>query len=174
MNLGSKRWMPSSLHKVCMEATEIRNYPYYIIVRHTPPKGTLRILVISPSDECPTTAPCLASTLALRTRCVSSASKSPKTHNAHRSDRCSPQIRLALCCSRARIILRSWLCGSTKEPIGFVVNHYKPYRLGVTSTTLPLKTWLPWLSQLGLVFEAQPRNYTRFRLAHPCHHAAHT
>jgi hypothetical protein len=99
---------------------------------------------------------------------------SPNTHNAHQSDRCSPQIRMALCCSRARISLRSWLCGSTKETIGFVVNHCKPYRIGMTSTPLPLKTWPPRLSRLGLVFEAQPRNYTRFRLAHPCYHAAHS
>jgi hypothetical protein len=30
-------------------------------------------------------------------------------------------------------ILRSWLCGSTKEPSGFLVNHRKPRELGVAS-----------------------------------------
>jgi hypothetical protein len=30
-------------------------------------------------------------------------------------------------------VLRSWLCGSTKEPSGFLVNHQKPRELGVAS-----------------------------------------
>jgi hypothetical protein len=30
-------------------------------------------------------------------------------------------------------VLRSWLCGSTKEPSGFLVNHRKPRELGVAS-----------------------------------------
>jgi hypothetical protein len=30
-------------------------------------------------------------------------------------------------------VLRSWLCGSTKEPSGFPVNHWKPRELGVAS-----------------------------------------
>jgi hypothetical protein len=30
-------------------------------------------------------------------------------------------------------VLRSWLCGSTKEPSGFLVNHWKPRELGVAS-----------------------------------------
>jgi hypothetical protein len=30
-------------------------------------------------------------------------------------------------------VLRSWLCGSTKEPGGFLVNHWKPRELGVAS-----------------------------------------
>jgi hypothetical protein len=33
-------------------------------------------------------------------------------------------------------ILRSWLCGSTKEPSGFLVNHRKPRELGVASANL--------------------------------------
>jgi hypothetical protein len=36
-------------------------------------------------------------------------------------------------------VLRSWLCGSSKEPNGFLVNHWKPRELGVA----PLMTWLP-------------------------------
>jgi hypothetical protein len=30
-------------------------------------------------------------------------------------------------------VLRSWLCGSTKKPSGFLVNHWKPRELGVAS-----------------------------------------
>jgi hypothetical protein len=30
-------------------------------------------------------------------------------------------------------VLRSWLCGSAKEPSGFLVNHSKPRELGVAS-----------------------------------------
>jgi hypothetical protein len=30
-------------------------------------------------------------------------------------------------------VLRCWLCGSTKEPSGFLVNHRKPRELGVAS-----------------------------------------
>jgi hypothetical protein len=30
-------------------------------------------------------------------------------------------------------VLRSWLCGSTKEPSGFLVNHCKPRKPGVAS-----------------------------------------
>jgi hypothetical protein len=33
-------------------------------------------------------------------------------------------------------VLRSWLCGSTKEPSGFLVNHWKPRELGVAFANL--------------------------------------
>jgi hypothetical protein len=33
-------------------------------------------------------------------------------------------------------VLRSWLCGSIKEPSGFVVNHRKPRELGLASGNL--------------------------------------
>jgi hypothetical protein len=33
-------------------------------------------------------------------------------------------------------VLRSWLCGSTNEPNGFLVNHQKPRELGVASANL--------------------------------------
>jgi hypothetical protein len=33
-------------------------------------------------------------------------------------------------------VLRSWLCGSTKEPSGFLVNHWKPCELGVAFANL--------------------------------------
>jgi hypothetical protein len=39
-----------------MEAIERQNYPYYIILGYTPPKGTLGNLVVAPSDGCASTA----------------------------------------------------------------------------------------------------------------------
>jgi hypothetical protein len=33
-------------------------------------------------------------------------------------------------------VLQSWLCGSTKEPSGFLVNHRKPRELGEASANL--------------------------------------
>jgi hypothetical protein len=86
-----------------MEVTERRNYPNYIILGYTPSKGTLGILIVAPSDGCPATAPRFTSTQALRPRCVSSASKSL---GAPRSRLRPPS-------------LRSWHCGSTKEPRRF-------------------------------------------------------
>jgi hypothetical protein len=44
----------------------------------------------------------------------------------HRSDRSGAAAALSL-------VLRSWLCGSTKEPSGYLVNHWKPRELGVAS-----------------------------------------
>jgi hypothetical protein len=46
--------------------------------------------------------------------------------SAHRSDRSGAAAAPSL-------VLRSWLCGSTKEPSGFLVNHWKPRELGVAS-----------------------------------------
>jgi hypothetical protein len=31
------------------------------------------------------------------------------------------------------LVLRSWLCGSTKEPSDFLVNHWKPREISVAS-----------------------------------------
>jgi hypothetical protein len=47
----------------------------------------------------------------------------------HRSDRFGAAAALSS-------VLRSWLCGSTKEPSGFLVNHWKPRELGVASANL--------------------------------------
>jgi hypothetical protein len=47
----------------------------------------------------------------------------------HRSDRSDRSGATAIPSS----VLRSWLCGSTKEPSGFLVNHWKPRELGVAS-----------------------------------------
>jgi hypothetical protein len=46
------------------------------------------------------------------------------THRSDRSDATAPPSS----------VLRSWLCGSTKEPNGFVGNHWKSRELSVAST----------------------------------------
>jgi hypothetical protein len=46
-----------------------------------------------------------------------------QTHRSHRSGTAAAPYS----------VLRSWLCGSTKEPSGFLVNHRKPRELGVAS-----------------------------------------
>jgi hypothetical protein len=86
----------------------------------------------------------------MRSRRVSSASKIPDCVIAHRSDRCSSPVRPVPTGQTGRThrsdrsgaaaappsVLRSWLCGSTKEPSGFLVNHRKPRELGVASANL--------------------------------------
>jgi hypothetical protein len=78
---------------------------------------------------------------------VSSASKIPDCVVAHRSDRCSSPVRPVPTGQTYRSdrsgtaaapssVLWSWLCGSTKEPSGFLVNHRKPRELGVASSNL--------------------------------------
>jgi hypothetical protein len=49
-----------------------------------------------------------------------------QTGQTHRSDRSGVAAAPSL-------VLQSWLCGSTKEPSGFLVNHRKPRELGVAS-----------------------------------------
>jgi hypothetical protein len=58
---------------------------------------------------------------------VSSASKIPDCVVAHRSDRSDAT-------APPSSVLRSWICGSTKEPSGFPENHQKPRELVVAST----------------------------------------
>jgi hypothetical protein len=58
-----------------------------------------------------------------------------QTGQTHRSDRSGAA-------AAPSSVLRSWLCGSTKEPNGFLVNHRKPHELGVASQS-PLMTRLP-------------------------------
>jgi hypothetical protein len=78
---------------------------------------------------------------------VSSDSKIPDCVVAHRSDRCSSPVRPVPTGQTGQThrsdrsgatavpssVLRSWLCGSTMEPSGFLVNHRKPRKLGVAS-----------------------------------------
>jgi hypothetical protein len=66
----------------------------------------LEVFRFSPSDGCPVTAPCLASTQAMRSRRVSSTSKIPdcvvahgQTCAPHRSDRYPPVRPVRSCCN---------------------------------------------------------------------------
>jgi hypothetical protein len=47
-----------------------------------------------------------------------------QTGQTHRSDRSGAA-------AASSSVLWSWICGSTKEPSGFLVNHWKPRELGV-------------------------------------------
>jgi hypothetical protein len=156
-------WLPSSLYQVHIEATERRNYPYYIIVRYTPPKDTLGILIVAPSDGCLMTAPCLALTQVLQSRHVSSASKSLEAHNAHRSGAPHWSDQPSVVATRASV----FSLGFVAQPRNIVVlvNHCKPRELSATSTPVPLMTWPPQSSQLDLGFDAQPSNRTQLCLA---------
>jgi hypothetical protein len=68
-------------------------------------------------------------------------------------------------------VLRSWLCGSTKEPSGFLANHWKPRELGVASANL--HSWLgshvvparPW-------FWGSTKKPSMTSSCCSCHHAA--
>jgi hypothetical protein len=109
---------------------------------------------------------CLASTQALRSWRVSPASQSPECVVTHRSDQSDPT-------APPSSVLQSWLCGSTKEPSGFLVNHQKPRELGVASANR--HSWLgshivparPWF--WGSI--KKPPMTSSF---HSFHHAART
>jgi hypothetical protein len=99
------------------------------------------IFAIDPSDECPATVNLLSldASLAISTRVlrfeVSGLLRHTPvrpvlltgqtgTHRSDWSDAAAPPSS----------VLQSWLCGSTKEPSGFLVNHWKPRELGVAFT----------------------------------------
>jgi hypothetical protein len=131
MSYGFKRWLPSSHHLGYMEATESLKYPYKLIRDTCPSRANSEIFVIAPSDRCPMTANLLShdASLAIPMRVLRfevSGLRVPtgQTHRSDRSDAAAPPS----------LVLRSWLCGSTKEPSGFLVNHRKPRELGVAST----------------------------------------
>jgi hypothetical protein len=150
MSYGSKSWLPYSHLLGYMEATECLKCPSLLTRDTCPSRADLEFLMSSPSDGCPATAPCVASTQAMQSRRVSSASKIPDCVVAHRSDRCSSPVRpvptgqtgqthlsdRSGAAAAPSSVLRSWLCGSTKEPSGFLVNHRKPRELGVASANL--------------------------------------
>jgi hypothetical protein len=131
-----------------MEATESLKCPYLTPKDTSPSRAVLEVFRFSPSDGCQATAPYLASTQAMRSRRVSSTSNSPNCVVAHHSDRCSSLVRLVPTGQTSQThrsdrsgaaaapssVLQSWLCGSTKEPNGFLVNYWKPCELGVAST----------------------------------------
>jgi hypothetical protein len=90
-----------------------------------PLKGTIGNLCHRSIGRMPATATCLASTQALRSRRVSSASKSPDCVAAHQLDRCSSPARpvptgqthqsdRSGAAASPSSVLLSWLCGSTQ------------------------------------------------------------
>jgi hypothetical protein len=83
-----------------MEVTESLKYPFLTNRDTSPSRAVLEVFKLSPSDGCQATATCLASTQALRSRRVSSASKILDCVVAHRSYRCSSLVRPVWhCCS---------------------------------------------------------------------------
>jgi hypothetical protein len=84
----------------------------------------------------------------------------------HRSDRSGAAAASSL-------VLWSWLCAATKEPSGFLVNHWKPRELGVASANHHL--WLgshvvlarPWLW-------GSTKKSSMTSSCCSCHHAART
>jgi hypothetical protein len=102
----------------------------------------------------------------LKSQRVSSASKIPDCVVAHRSNRSGIVVAPSS-------VLQSWLCGSTKEPSGFLVNHRKPRELGVASANL--HSWLgshvvparPW-------FWGATKKPSTTSSCCSCHHTART
>jgi hypothetical protein len=115
-----------------MEAIERHNYPYYIKLGYTPPKGLLGNFVVAPSDGCPATANLLSldSSLAIPTRVLCFEASGSHHHTPVRPVSSTGQTSLML----LHVRLWSWLSGSTKKPNVFLVNHWKPRELDVAST----------------------------------------
>jgi hypothetical protein len=98
---------------------------------YTPSKGTLGIFVIASSNGCPAIATLLSldASLAIPTRVLHLEASGRCRRTPVRPIRPTGQTDLML----LLFGLWSWLCGSTNEPRGFLVNHWKPSELGVTS-----------------------------------------
>jgi hypothetical protein len=169
-----------------MEATKSLKYPSLTTTDISPSRLVLEDLKLSPSDGCPATATCLASTQALRSRHVSSASKILDCVVAQRSDRCSSPVRpvptgqtgthrsdRSGTAAAPSSVLWSWLCGSTKEPSGFLVNHRKPRELGVASANL--HSWLgSHVVPARPLFWGSTKKSSTTSSCCSCHHAART
>jgi hypothetical protein len=135
------RWLTSSHHLGYMEATERLKYSHWLTRDTCPSTANLEVFVLAPSDGCPATANVLSldASLAIPTRvlCFEDSRLHCRTPvrpvlltgqtNTHRAD-------LSDVVAPPSLVLRSWLCGSTKEPSGFLVNHRKPRELSVAST----------------------------------------
>jgi hypothetical protein len=97
--------------------------PQNLTLGYTPPRGTLGIFVFAPSDGCPATPNLLSldTSLAIATRVLHLEVSGLR--------RCTP-IRPVPCCCTSVFDLWSWLCGSSKQPSAFLVNHWKLCELG--------------------------------------------
>jgi hypothetical protein len=106
-----------------------------------PLEGEFRFLCHRPSNECPVTTNLLSldASLAIPTCVLRFEVSGLRRHTlvrpvlltsqtgTHRSDRSGAV-------APPSSVLPSWLCGSTKEPSGFLVNHRKPRELNVASS----------------------------------------
>jgi hypothetical protein len=84
------------------------------------------LLSLDGSHAIPTCVLCFKDSGLRRRTPVRSVLLTGQTSQTHRSDRSGAA-------AVPSSVLRSWLCGSTKEPNGFLVNHWKPRELGVAS-----------------------------------------
>jgi hypothetical protein len=89
-----------------------------------------------------------------------------QTGQTHQSDRFGAAASLSS-------VLRSWHCGSAKEPNGFLVNHRKPHELCVASANshsllgfhvVPARSW----------FSGSTKKPSMTSSCCSCHHAART
>jgi hypothetical protein len=75
MSKGSKSWLPSIDSMSIYGGTQKNKLPLLKTRDTSPSRANLEVFRFFSSDRCPATATCLASTQALRSRRVSSASK---------------------------------------------------------------------------------------------------
>jgi hypothetical protein len=135
-----------------MEAPKRLNYPYLITRDTSPSRANVEVFRFSSSDGCPATAACLASTQALQSRRVSSASKhldasdhgghtAPlgwldrpgQSHRPRRSDRPSWAVEPAWVATPPRRVFG----------LGFVAQPLQTPRTPCSLRQSPLMTWLP-------------------------------
>ena len=108
--------------------------------RYTPLESNFGNLKFSSSNGQPSTTPCLASTQALRSRRVSSASDLLDVHGCHRSDRSTGQTSLVHRSDRSGAVvdppsLRTWLSAQPRNLQWFCGEPLvKPRRRRSTST----------------------------------------
>jgi hypothetical protein len=144
-----------------------------------PSRANSEIFDIALSDGCPTTANLLSldASLAFPTRVlrfevsglrrrtpVRPVLLTGQTGLTHRSDRSGAA-------APPSSVIHSWVCGSTKEPSGFLVNHRKPRELGVASANrhsclgshvVPTRSW----------FWGSTKKPSMTSSCCSCHHAA--
>jgi hypothetical protein len=155
-----------------MEEPKRPNYPHLISRDTSPSRADLEVFGISSSDGCPATATCLASTQALRSRRVSSASK--HLGDGSQGGQTAPPGRLnrprwphLLVESSASVLwlnrVTQWFSG---EPL-------QTLRTRCSLCQTPLMTWLPRSPGSTLVLRLYQETVHDFILL-SCHHAAHT
>jgi hypothetical protein len=170
-----------------MEATESIKYPYSLTRDTCLSRANSKVFVIAPSDGCPSTANLLSldaslaiSTRVLRFEVSGLCRRTPvrpvlltSQTGTYRSDRSDPPVRPVRSAAPPSSVLRSWLYGSTKEPIGFLVNHWKPRKLGVASANR--HSWLgSHVVPAKPLFWGSTKKPSMTSSCRSCHHAART